>query len=669
MTIDKFISPKTIAVIGASHNKEKIGHQIVFNLMRDGFRGSIYPVNPEGGKILGLSVYPNVSAIDKEIDLAIVVVPSAYVWQVVVDCADAKVGSMVIISSGFAESGKDGMILQAKIKEICSSAGITLLGPNCLGFLSTKNHINASFANSMPQQGKVALVSQSGAVITALIDWSINHQSGFSHVFSLGNKAGIAEFDLLEFLYRDPETSTIILYLENLTVTPDLIAVLKKGVSKKPTIALIGGSSAVGTKAALSHTGSVVSSFVGIRTFLEQTGLIVAESYSDLYSLIKVFSTYRTKIDNSFAIITNAGGPSIALCDQLAKQNLTLASWSNSTAEKMKRYIHDKAICANPVDLIGDATSLDYRRALHMIETETKAVAVFLIVTPQTSTDIENIGSLVADYRGKLPILSCFLGGRDMEKAVKIVSAAHKPVFHTPDSAAVAAKALVRFSEAIPEIEYQPRREKFFARKDIMSTLKNYDLPYLPYFNVSTESELLAKARLLKYPVVLKTADTDINHKSESNAVRLNIQNDKEAVLNFKQLGRNAIIGKMIHAKKEIFLGLKKDDNIGNIIVFGTGGIYAELYSDFSRRVAPVSSSEIKKMIMETKMGQILAGYRGVIHADIDQLVRIIKSAEKFVNDHSNISEVDFNPILFDGKKFHIVDLRIIGDGDEGKTI
>lgn len=663
--IETMLNPKTIAVIGASADKSKIGHQILFNLMRDGFRGRLYPVNPDGGRILGLDVATEIGSVDADIDLAIIVIPRNAVWPVVAECADAKVKSIVIISAGFGEFDEEGKILQEKISEVCARAGIALLGPNCLGLLSTPNHLNASFANSMPKSGNVALVSQSGAVITSLVDWSLLHEIGFSHIFSLGNKAGLNEADFLEYLYQDPNTSSVVMYLENLKVSEKLISVLKKGTPKKPTVVLIGGSSSHGTKTAMSHTGSVVSSYIGIKTFLEQAGVIVVDNYSRLYTLMTAFAAHSKKVENAFVIITNAGGPSIAVCDSMAAHHLDLVSWNKSVESKMKTLIGDRAVCANPIDLIGDATSVEYRRAIAVVESDTSASVAILIVTPQTVTDVEKIATLIADYKGRLLLLPCFIGGVDMAKAVKIVSHSGKAVYQTPDEVVAAARALVTFSKIEPRIDYLSPREKFFAKKDIIKTLRQYNLPYLPYYLVQSRDEALSKARSLGYPVVLKTADPNINHKSESKAVRLNIASDQDLLLHLHQLGGKAIIGKMIKSKADIFLGIKKDTSVGNIILFGSGGVYAELYQDFSRRVAPVSLPEIKKMIHETKIGQVFDGYRGVLRGDIDLLARIIKSAEKFVNDHSNILEVDFNPILFDGRSYHIVDLRIIGEKDE----
>lgn len=633
------------------------------NIIDGGFDGLVLPVNPKGGTILNNKVCVDIDQIEGEIDLAIIVIPAIFVLDSVLKLAKKGAKALIIISAGFGETGHDGKDLQDQIAKICQDNNIALLGPNCLGLINTNLKLNATFAQEMPRGGGISFLSQSGAIITSMISWSKTASTGFSKIFSLGNKALLDEADLLEYLYLDDETKVIVGYLEQLEVTDRLTEVLQKYATTKPTVFLFGGKSTYGAKAALSHTGSIVTSYLSVKTYLYDAGVIIAADMEDLLLKAHVLAAYQKMAGNSIAIVTNAGGPGIATSDAIAAAHLKMAKFSDKTIDRLAQKLKSEACLTNPVDVLGDATELDYKFALETIKDDPAVDAIIVILTPQSSTKITETAEIIAKLKTSKPVFAAFIGGYDLRVPREIIEKSGKPCFVYPEDAVMAAKSIYLFNTIRPRISicracataiYDP------AKKD--KTFDRFGLPIVKYFVSDKLKEILARAEKIGYPVVLKTASPDINHKTESGGVKLNLQNAAEVTRAFDDIPKPVSIGKMIKGKHEIFLGAKKDSNVGTIIAFGTGGIYAEIYKDLSYRIAPVSHRSAKEMIMETKMGEILAGARGLKPYDLDKMAEIITSVSSFVTEHGNISEADFNPLVADGTDFHIVDSRIILD-------
>lgn len=658
--IESLTSPDSIAVIGASADQAKIGYQVLNNLKNAGYAGSIFPVNPKGGDILGLNVYQSVSEILETPTLAVIIIPSKFVKDSVLECAKKGVKALIIITAGFSETGDEGRVLEEEIKQICRENQIALLGPNCLGLINTDNNMNATFAGSMPKSGKISFISQSGAVISSMIDWSKTATVGFSKIFSLGNKALITEADLLEYLYNDKNTEVIIGYIERLVVDEKLTTILKKYSKIKPTIILFGGKSEFGAKAAASHTGSIVSSYVAVRTYLEQSGVILAESLEELLIFAQIFSSYQSVADKNVAIITNAGGPGIAASDALAKYGLKMAELSDETVEKLGQNLREEANIQNPIDVLGDASELEYQKAIEIVSADPKVDSMVVILTPQSSTKIPEIAQVIANYKGEKPLVSAFIGGESLILAKGIIEASDKPCFAFPEEAVLAVRTLADFCLSKVEINLANyKNAKIFEMADKTAALDKFKLPTLKYYETSEADELKKYANQIGYPVVLKTADPTA-HKSDTGGLVLDIKNDLELDAAFEKVGSPAIVGKMVKGKFEILLGIKKDENVGTSILFGTGGIYSETYKDFSYRIAPINADMAKEMIMETKIGEILNGARGQHKFDLDQLAKTIVNAAKFADNYSNITEVDFNPIIAAIDGYYAVDVRVI---------
>lgn len=658
--IDKLVKPENIAVIGASSHPEKIGYQILKNIIDGGFPSDkIFPVNPKSAEILGLKCYQSVIGVQTAIDLAVIVVPSPLVFDALKEAAGKGVSAVIIISAGFAEVGEEGRELQQSIADFCLERGIALLGPNCLGLINTGAKLNASFAQSMPQAGRVAFISQSGAIISSLIDWSHSASIGFSKVFSLGNKASLREADLLSYLYDDSETDVILAYLESLVVDPALTEVLIASAKKKPTIVLFGGKSSFGAKAAASHTGSIVSSYSSIKTYLLQAGVLIADTIEELLQYARVFSCYHKVLGNKTAIITNAGGPSIATSDSIAYNHLDMAVFSDETRAKLASLFRPECNLKNPVDLLGDASDLDYQKAIEIVAADPYVDAMIVLLTPQSATKVDETAKVIAAYQGEKPLLSSFVGGAILKNAKEIIERSGKSCFSYPEEAVNGLAALHHFSCAQPSLIMPVSDNIQLAESEKLEKLKKYDLPVLEYATCDNLSELLLGAERLGYPVVVKMAD-ETAHKSDAGGVVLDIKNEIDLKAAAEKVGFPCIVGPMIHKKYEVFLGVKREENIGTTVVFGTGGIFAEILCDFTYRIAPISHEMALEMIHETKIGQILSGARNQKKYDLDRLAWIISNAANFVINHTNIKEVDFNPIIVDDNDFHMVDVRII---------
>ncbi len=666
--LEKLISPSSIAIIGASENPQKIGYQLLNNIITSGFTGQIFPVNIKGGRILDLAVYKSVIEIEAPVDLAILVIPATFVLAALLECARKKIPAAIVISAGFAETGTAGLELQNQISQICKENNITLLGPNCLGLINCEAKLNASFAGQTPLCGNVSFVSQSGAMISALIDWSKTSSIGFSKIFSLGNKALLAEADLLHYLYKDASTAVVIFYLEQLLVTPELTAILAQNAKKKPTVVLFGGKTAAGAQAAASHTGALVSSYLAIETYLKQSGVIVAEDLEDLFVYTTVFSTYNKINGNRVAIVTNAGGPSIASSDAIVKYDLKLAEIPDSARARLREVLRPEAPVNNPIDVLGDATDIDYKNALEVIASDPEIDAILVLLTPQSSTKTVETARHIIELSTNKPIISAFIGGESVKSGADLIKKAHKVTFAYPEMAVKAIKALVDFSAKKSEIGIEASQHETFSITEKEKYLKQFDLPVLEYIEIENEEQIIAASQKIGYPVVLKTARKDISHKSDTGGVKLNLKNQEELLAAFTQIGAPAIVGKMVKGKHEIFLGIKKDQNVGTVIAFGTGGIYSEVYKDLSYRIAPISSDIAKEMILETKMGAILAGARGQKAYNMDRIANIIVNTAKFADNFDNISELDFNPMIADENgEFYLVDARIITIPDSKK--
>ena len=658
--LQKLFSPDSIAIIGASEHPEKVGHQILKNLLTSGFKGDIYPVNKNCDKILELPCFHDLASIKSKIDLAVIAIPAKFVFEEIGYCQKKGIKNIVVISAGFAETGPEGEKYQNEVAEYCIKNNINLLGPNCLGIISA-GVMNASFAKESAQIGGVGVISQSGAIISSLLSLAKSSSLlGFSKIVSLGNKAVLDEADFLEYLYQDRETKVIVAYIEQINITPQLTEIFQKYGNSKPLIILFGGRSALGAKAASSHTGSIVSSYLEIKTYLTQAGAILADNLEELILLSETFLCYQTIKGKNIAIITNAGGPAIAASDALSAIGLKLAEISTESKEKLKHFLPPASSVENPIDLLGNAAAPDYEFALKVAAADRNIDGLLVLLTPQLSTPITEIAEAIANFKTDKPVISSFVGGEILDSAKSIIEKQSKPCFSFPENAVLAFSALFNLTENSMTLKSAPSSHRHFAAEDKEKILAEFNLPLLKYVKVEKEAQFAAISSQIGYPQVIKTAKENI-HKTDEHAILLDLRDETEAKIASHKIGLPVIVGRMIKSPVEIFIGLKRDIKSGVVsLAFGTGGIYSEIYKDFTFRIAPVDISDAKKMIMETKMGEILSGARHQHFADTEKLAKILVDASRMMLAFENISEIDMNPVMIDNGNYYIVDLRII---------
>lgn len=666
--IEKIASPRSVAIVGASSHPDKVGRQILDNIIDGGFRGKVFPINTKAEPIRGLPTFATILDVHSSIDMVIIAIPAEFVLAVVNQCVQKRVKSVVIITAGFAEINAAGRQLQEQIAEICQRNNIALLGPNCLGFVNNQISLNATFAGSAARNGNISLISQSGAIISSLVDWSKYSQIGFSKIFSLGNKALVREADLLEYLYHDKDTKVIITYLESLEIDEKLNDVLRRYAKTKPTICLFGGRSKEGARAVHSHTGSIVDSYLALEIYLSEAGVIMMTSIEQLLTSAQMFSCFQSIKGRNIAILTNAGGPGITTADAIAESSLKIAVLSPGTKNKLRNFSESESSVNNPVDILGNASDVDYERALSIILKDSAVDGAIVLLTPQAATRIKETAEVICHIKSQKPVVSSFIGGMLYNPAKQMIECSKRPCYPFPNEAVEALEALADFSLQKSTLSHaRAEGSSIFEPEQLEHWLKEFDLPAIEYIDATTVDEAVFAAHKIGFPVVLKSGDTEI-HKTESGKVFLDLDNDISVKIAFQKVGAPVIVGTMLHADFELFLGLKKHPKIGTIVIFGTGGRYAEIYNDFSYRIAPITRETALQMIHETKIGQILSGVRNQTRHDIEKLAEIIVNSSRFANNFLNISEIDFNPIVVVNDKYHLVDTRIILKEEESKS-
>lgn len=697
--------PKGIAVIGASTTPGKLGYDVFSNLVNLGYKGKLYPVNPKGGDLLGTSIYKNLSDVKSKIDLAVIIVPALFVVKVLNECGKQKIKNIIIITAGFKEIGGEGLKREKQIQRLIEQYKFNLIGPNCLGIINTHQSLNASFAEGMPAQGNIALVSQSGAMAVAITDWAYTHDLGFSKIISLGNKAGISEIDLLEYLANDKETKVILMYLESIENGQAFMQLAKKITKKKPVIIIKSGTSSEGIKAISSHTGSLAGSDEAVKAAFKQSGIIRANSIEDLFDYARAFSYQSPPKGNRVAIITNAGGPGIMATDSLEKSDLKLAELSPSTKIALAKTLPEAANINNPVDIIGDALADRYEVALKNVLKDKDVDAVMVLLTPQTMTEEEKTANLITKFSKKYPqktILTCFMGGKNVEAPVHFLAKSKVPNFEYPDRAVKTLEKMYNYNQfrsssdgalaqirdsmgKAPKLKISEKAKESIRRKlkrrkgQIPMTLA---LELLELYQIKTPQAAVAQtpkeaveiAEQIGYPVVMKICSDQILHKTDAGGVQVSLKNAQEVQKAFKEILKSVkrynskaeiggiFVQKMTTFGREVIIGMKRDAQFGPMIMFGLGGIYVEVLKDVTFRIAPLSCQDAKEMVCEIKAIELLKGVRGEAPADLKKLAEVICHVSQMVMDFTEIEELDINPLIVreSGKEAVAIDVRFL---------
>ncbi|MBT3394517.1 MAG: CoA-binding protein [Waddliaceae bacterium] len=696
--LQAMFDPMSIAVIGASRREDTVGYAVLHNLINHGFVGKIYPVNPKAEELEGLKCYPSITEISDDVELAVIIVGSKIVPSVMQECAEKGVKSVIVISAGFKEIGEAGRAIEDEVAAIAKKHNISLLGPNCLGIINTDPDVamNASFSRVMPSVGTIAFISQSGALCTAILDYALEKNIGFSKFISLGNKADVTEGDLLHYLKDDIYTDVILMYLEDIVDGEEFIAHAREIVGKeKPVLAIKAGRTAEGAKAASSHTGSMMGSDEVYDAIFTQSGVMRVDSVADIFNFAVAFANQPLPKSNRVAIITNAGGPGIMATDACVKEGLEMAEFSEDTTKALKKALPATANFSNPVDVIGDAKHDRYESVLEQLVKDENVDGIIVILTPQAMTDIHEIANVIVKYSKETDktILSCFMGGTDVARGITILEKNGVPHYTFPHDVARALAAMSQYNESLQrkyvdtkryDVDTKTAKEIFAKAKEkgqefltidqSMDVFKAYGLPLLPYGMAKDADEAANIANEIGYPVVLKVVAQEIVHKIDVGGVRLNIADEEDLRKTYSAMlediakaSPEAVIdGVFVQAMgkkgKEVILGMKRDEQFGPVLMFGLGGIYVEVIKDVTFGLAPLQDDDAKRMIHTIKTFPLLEGLRGEKPSDIENIKEGLKRLSQLSCDNEEIKEIDINPLLVyeEGEGTKVLDARII---------
>jgi acetyl coenzyme A synthetase (ADP forming)-like protein len=694
--LEEFFKPTSIAIIGASREPGKVGHEILRNILESGFKGKVFPINPKAEEIFGLKCYPSVLNVPREIDLGVIVVPATIVPMVVEEAGKKGIKALIIISAGFREAGGEGTKLEDEIVKICEKHRIRILGPNCLGVTDTYTPLNTSFAPNMPPKGRIALVSQSGALGAAILDWILDQRIGFSKFVSLGNKADLDETDIISALADDEETSIILLYLEGVKRGNEFIKVAQEVTRKKPIVILKSGITAAGARAASSHTGTMAGSDSAFDTAFRKAGVIRVETAEELFDLAEVFSTQPIPDGPNAAIITNAGGPGILAADACEKYGLKTAPMSSEIVEKLRGKLPPASAFFNPVDVLGDASAERYRFAAETVLGSGDVDVSLIILTPQAMTEPLSIAKAIIGLKQAFkdkPLVTSFMGGRAVVKAVEELEESGIPNYEFPERAIRSLSALVKYCDYLKRspVEVTPRFRVNYAKAssifekvrserrvtltgaEAAEVANSYGIPTPLTLLAPTAEEAVLSANRIGYPVVLKIESPRIHHKTDIGGVKLNVSSEEDARRTFYELvGRAHIfypkatvlgvnVQKMVSPGREMIIGINRDITFGPLIMFGLGGIYVNFLKDVAFGLAPLTERDAVEMIKQTKAYTLLRGVRGEAVSDIDSIVDVLLRISQLVTDFSEINELDINPLIAyeEGKGCLALDVKI----------
>ncbi len=692
MSLSALFSPRSIAVIGASTQVGTVGNDVLKNLS-NGFGGKIFPVNPKGGELYGHSVLTDTMLLPKGVDLAIIAVPANLVARVLEQSGKRKIKAAIVLSSGFREVGNTQA--EEKLVRLARKHKITLVGPNCLGVMNPHLNLNASFAPTMPDPGKIAFLSQSGALGVAVTDYAKSHHLGFSKFLSTGNKAAVQDAELLEYLATDPATQVILMYVEQFSDFSRLIRVahkLRRLKHPKPIIVLKPGQTNEGATAARSHTGSLAGNDALYTALFREAGMIRAHTIEELFLYAECFTHNPILKKDKVAVITNAGGAGILATDALIREHLVLAKLGESTQKSLRTSLPESASTRNPVDILGDANADRYKKALQAVVKDPGVDAVVVLLTPQSMTEVLETVKVILSVKKvtSKPIVASLLGGGRVALGSSVLRKAVTTTGY-PESAARALGVLHTFSiwrpfadaklhysveksEAIQILSRFGRAGKWLPIPAVFELLKTYRLPIVPQFIVTREKQLPVASKLCGPRMVMKIISPDIVHKSDVGGVIMNVtpvtakdayyslrdairKNDPGARISGVQVMSQIEIGENI----EMILGGLRDTALGAIVGVGMGGVFTETFNDAAFALAPLTKAEAADTIDRLSIAPILNGARGQMAYDIAALTEIFGRVSQLLCDFPQIGEIDINPVVIKkkGKGAVILDARI----------
>ncbi|MBA0908203.1 MAG: acetate--CoA ligase family protein [Nitrosarchaeum sp.] len=691
-----FLSPKSIAIIGASDKRGSVGATITSNIM-NGFKGAVFPVSPTRPTVFYKTAYKSVLDIPKPVDLAVIVIKNIFVADVLEECGKKKVKGVIIITAGFKEVDEEGAKREQTLKDIAKKYKIQIIGPNCLGVmnLDPKTMMNSTFLKVTPKSGEIALVSQSGAICAALVEDASAQGIGFSAVISMGNKAAMSEVDILKMLANHNQTKVIVMYLEDMGDGQEFLKVCKNITKKlkKPIIVLKSGRSPEGAKAAMSHTGALMGSDEIYDALLKQSGAIRVDTMEELFDYAVAFSKQPLPTSGDLVIVSNAGGPAIISTDACSKLGIKMAN-IDSIRPNIDAVIPPWGSSRNPVDIVGDADFNRFSNVLDRVLTHPNVGSVISMCTPSGTLNYDKLAQVIVamSKKYKKTMLASLMGLDEGITNREILASGDVPYYTYAEGAIRALAAMLKFSNWIKTPEgkiTEFKVDKLKAKKifdkvkkekrpnlleeEGQEVLKAYGLPLPKSALAKTEADAIKIAKQIGYPVVMKIASPQIIHKSDAGGVKVNLTNDSEIkeafkiiISNAKKYNKNAeikgvLIVEMVKGGKELIIGSKLEPGFGPVIMLGMGGIYVEVLKDVTFKLAPVTDKEADDMIVSIKTQKILQGVRGEKPSDVAKLSECIQRLSQLVTDFKEIKELDMNPVLVmeKGKGCKILDVRI----------
>jgi len=696
--LDRVFHPKSVAVVGASEREDSVGSALMRNLTGWGYAGNVYPINPHRQTILGSPAVPSISDLDSGVDLAILATPISTAPELIQECANAEVGGVVIVSAGGKETGAKGRALESQIKTEAGRAGLRIIGPNCLGIISTKSKLNASFANRTPLPGKMAFLSQSGAICTAILDLSIKEQIGFSYFVSIGSMMDVDFGDLIDYLGGESDVSSIVMYVESLTHFRKFMSAARAVSRVKPIIVLKSGRTQAGARAAASHTGSLAGEDAIYDAAFKRAGIVRVKTFEELFDCEELLAKQPRPTGSGLAVITNAGGPGVMAADALSDYGVEPVSLGQETIGKLDEILPHYWSHGNPIDILGDASPDRYRKVVQVCLDAPEVNGLLIMLTPQMMTDPEGVAnSTTAVLQGRhYPVFTSWMGGTDVEKGREILNKAGVPTFDSPERAVRAFMDLYQYSINLQMLQEIPpklphrievdqenvqalvqeglgRENSILSEPESKALLSAYGIPVNRTEIVVTVDGGVEMAEALGYPVVMKVHSQDILHKTEANGVRLNLRNEQDVRDAFQRIMASAralkpeariegvTIQPMIsHPDYELILGAKRDRDFGPVLLFGMGGIMTEVLKDRAVTLPPLNRLLARRVMEETKVYRMLRGYRNRPPANLVLLEEILIRLAQLVTDVAEIDELDINPLVLMENTACAVDARVI---------
>ena len=696
--LDTIFSPKSVAVIGATESPGSVGRTIVWNLMSNSFGGTIYPVNPKRPSILGIKAYPSLSAVPEVVDLIVVVTPAATIPNIIKEAVDIGVKSAIIISAGFKETGPQGAELERQILEHARRGNMRVIGPNCLGVMSPISGLNATFATTIARRGTVGFISQSGALCTAILDWSLRENVGFSAFVSIGSMLDVDWSDLIYYLGDDPHTKSIVIYMETIGDARAFLSAAREVALTKPIIVIKPGRTEGAAKAAASHTGSLTGSDEVLEVAFKRSGVLRVNSIAELFYMAEVLGRQPSPKGRRLTILTNAGGPGVLAADALITNGGELTRLSEETMEAFNQLLPAAWSHNNPVDIIGDASPERYAKALEIAAKDPNSDGILVILTPQAMTDPTKTANVLEPYAQALgkPVIATWMGGGEVAPGEAILNKANIPTFPYPDTAARVFDYMAHYSENLRSLYETPMpagdgveldhtcaesiikaaREAgrtILTEYESKQLLSCYGIPTVETRIAKTKEQAVKAAEAIGYPVVLKLHSETITHKTDVGGVQLNLSDAQALEKAYtdietsvaQKVGAQHFLGVTVQPMAkvdgyELILGSSIDPQFGPVLLFGLGGQLVEVFKDRALGIPPLTTTLARRMMERTNIYAALKGVRGRKPVDLAALERLLVRFSQLVTEQRWIKEVDINPLIASPENLLALDARVV---------